>query len=377
MKQKKAIVSVINDLVTDQRVDRACRALLKCGYEVTLVGRVLSKSLPMNERPYSTRRMKLLFSQGPAFYLEFQIRLFFFLLLRKSHLVYANDLDTLLPNYLISKIKGSDIVYDSHELFCEVPELLEHPRKRRTWKRLERWIFPKLHKIITVNQSIANIYGHEYEKHLSVVRNIPRIRSKTKVLSKEELGLPLDKKIIILQGAGINMQRGAEEAVEAMQYVKNAVLLIVGSGDVIDQLKEMRAELGLEDKVIITGKVPYDKLAQYTQNADLGLSLDKDTNLNYRFSLPNKLFDYIHAGIPVLVSNLVEIARIVNDYNIGGIIKTHEPKYIAQQLNLIFSNPKKQATWRKNLIKAQKELTWETEEKGLIDCIRSSNKKSK
>jgi len=371
VKQQKAIVSVINDLVTDQRVDRACRALLKCGYEVTLVGRILPKSLAMNERPYATHRMKLLFSQGPFFYLEFQIRLFLFLFFRKTHLVYANDLDTLLPNFLISKIKGSIIVYDSHELFCEVPELLERPRKRKTWKRLERWIFPKLENIITVNQSIANIYGHEYEKKLSVVRNIPLIRPQTKVLSKEELGLPIDKKIIILQGAGINMQRGAEEAVEAMQYVKNAVLLIVGSGDVIDQLKEMRVELGIEDKVIITGKVPYEKLAQYTQNADLGLSFDKDTNLNYRFSLPNKLFDYIHAGVPVLVSNLVEIARIVNEYQIGGIIKTHEPKYIAQQMNLIFSNPKKYNTWKRNLMKAQKELTWETEEKVLIDCIKS------
>lgn len=369
MKQKKAIVSVINDLVTDQRVDRACRALLKCGYEVNLVGRILPQSLPMMERPYSTHRMKLLFTQGPIFYLEFQIRLFFFLLFRKSTLVYANDLDTLLPNFLISKIKGNPIIYDSHELFCEVPELLAHPRKRKTWKRLERWIFPKLDTVITVNQSIANIYGHEYQKKLKVVRNIPLLRPVTDSISKEELGLPLDKKIIILQGAGINMQRGSEEAVEAMQYVENAVLLIVGSGDVIDQLKEMRIELGLEDKVIITGKVPYEKLAQYTQNADLGLSLDKDTNLNYRFSLPNKIFDYIHAGVPVLVSDLVEISRLVKNYQIGSILDSHDPQHIAQHINQLFSNPKKYDSWKRNLKRAQKELTWEAEEKILIGCI--------
>lgn len=369
MKQKRAIVSVINDLVTDQRVDRACRALLKGGYQVTLVGRALPKSLPMNHRPYATHRMKLLFTQGPAFYLEFQIRLFFFVLFRKAHLVYANDLDTLLPNFLISKLKGSKVIYDSHELFCEVPELLENPKKRKTWKRLERWIFPKLHNIITVNQSIANIYGHEYEKKINVVRNIPLQRTPSELLSKEELGLPQDKKIIILQGAGINMQRGAEEAVQAMKYVKNAVLLIVGSGDVIEQLKEMRIELGIEDRVIITGKVPYEKLAQYTRNADLGLSLDKDTNLNYRFSLPNKLFDYIHAGVPVLVSDLVEIARIVKEYQIGGVIKNHEPQYIAQQINLALSNQKKHDTWKRNLLKAKEELTWEAEEATLLKCI--------
>jgi len=369
VRKKKAIVSVINDLVTDQRVDRACRALLKSDYEVLLVGRILPQSLPMNERPYANHRMKLLFTQGPAFYLEFQIRLFLFLLFKKSDLVYANDLDTLLPNYLISKIKKSRIIYDSHELFCEVPELLGSPRKRKTWKRLERWILPKLDTIITVNQSIANIYGNEYKKKVNVVRNIPLIRPKTSSLSKEELGLPLDKKIIILQGAGINMQRGSEEAVEAMQYVNNALLLIVGSGDVIERLKEMRMALGIEDKVMITGKVAYEKLAQYTRHADLGLSFDKDTNLNYRFSLPNKLFDYIHANVPVLVSDLVEIARIVKDYNIGDIIENHQAQHIAEKINQLFSDDKRYQRCKNNLIRAQKELSWKSEEKVLLTCI--------
>lgn len=369
MKQKKAIVSVINDLVTDQRVDRACKAIIKSGYQVILVGRVLPNSLPMNERPYATHRMKLLFTKGPAFYLEYQIRLFLFLLFRKADLVWANDLDTLLPNFLISKIKRSRIIYDSHELFCEVPELLENTRKRKTWKRLERWIFPKLDTVITVNQSIANIYGHEYKKQVKVVRNIPLKRPLIKDLSKEELNLPIDKKIVILQGAGINMERGAEEAVQAMQWVENALLLIVGSGDVIEKLKSIRIELGLEEKIMITGKVPYEILAQYTRIADLGLSFDKDTNLNYRFSLPNKLFDYIHADVPVLVSNLVEIVRIVKDYDIGDVIENHEPKHIAKKIQACFSNKKRYFSWTKNLKKAQKELSWEIEEQKILNLI--------
>lgn len=372
MKQKTAIVSVINDLVTDQRVDRACRAILKKGYQVTLVGRIQAKSLTMNDRPYATHRMRLLFSRGPVFYLEYQIRLFLFLLYRKSDLLWANDLDTLLPNFLISKLKKSAIIYDSHELFCEVPELLSNPKKRNTWKRLERWIFPKLDKIITVNQSIANIYSHEYEKEIKVVRNIPLKRKLEDLKTREELGLPEGKKIIILQGAGINMQRGSEEAVEAMQWVDNAILLIVGSGDVIEQLKQMRVDLALEEKVMITGKVPYEKLAQYTQIADLGLSFDKDTNLNYRFSLPNKLFDYIHADVPVLVSNLVEIVRIVKDYQIGDVIENHEPKYIAKKMQECFSNKKRYFTWTKNLKKAQSELTWDTEERKIIELIEAN-----
>ena len=369
MGQAKAIVSVINDLVTDQRVDRACRALVKSGYDVLLVGRVLPTSLPMGEKPYSYHRMKLIFTKGPQFYLEFQIRLFFFLLFRKAHLFYANDLDTLLANYLCSKLKSAKLIYDSHELFCEVPELIEHPQKRKIWKSLEKLLFPYLKNIITVNQSIAEIYEKEYNKKLFVVRNIPLSRPIAKSLSKKELGLPENKKIIILQGAGINVQRGSEEVVEAMQYVKNVVLLIVGSGDVIEDLKKMRTNLKLEEQVIITGKVPYEQLANYTRIADLGLSMDKDTNLNYRYSLPNKLFDYIHAGIPVLVSPLVEISRIVFDYNIGAIIESHEPKHIARAISSAFNNEESYSLWKKNLVKAQNELNWEYEEQVLLSCI--------
>jgi len=369
MSSPKAIVTVINDLVTDQRVDRACRALVKSGYEVLLVGRVLANSLPMNERPYASHRMKLFYTQGPLFYLEFQIRVFFFLLTKRPQLVYANDLDTLLPNYLISRIKQAKLIYDSHELFCEVPELIEHPQKRKIWKALERWLFPKLKNIITVNKSIAHIYEQEYNKNLYVVRNIPIPRPIAHMASRKKLGLPEDKNLVILQGAGINIQRGAEEAVEAMQYIEDTILLIVGSGDVIDVLKKMRKELNIEKRVIITGKVPYEQLAQYTRVADLGLSLDKDTNLNYRYSLPNKLFDYIHAGIPVLVSPLVEIARIVKEYQIGMVAENHDPKHIAQLINTAFQNQETYSQWKKNLLIAQKELHWEMEEKQLLKCI--------
>ncbi len=109
--------------------------------------------------------------------------------------------------------------------------------------------------------------------------------------------------MLILQGSGININRGAEEAVEMMQYLEDTILYIIGGGDIYNKLKDLVFRLNLVETVIIKDKIPYEELIEYTKIADVGLSLDKGTNLNYEYSLPNKVFDYIQAQTPLLVSN--------------------------------------------------------------------------
>src|SRR5690349_8034714 len=121
--KRRVVVSVINDLVTDQRVNRTCRELHEMGYEVLLVGRKLPGSMPMPSTAYSSRRMRLIFTTGALFYAAFNTRLFFKLLFTKAHILWSNDLDTLLANRWAAKLKGKPIVFDSHEFFTEVPEL--------------------------------------------------------------------------------------------------------------------------------------------------------------------------------------------------------------------------------------------------------------
>lgn len=359
---KKVLVSVINDLVTDQRVHKVSTTLQEMGFDVTLIGRVQRASLPLAERPYKTHRMKLIFEKGVPFYAAFQVRLFFALLFRKADVLVANDLDTLMPNYLVSKIKRIPLVYDTHEIFTEVPELVGRRAKQNTWRKVERWIFPKLRNVFTVNQSISDWYFEKYGIRPLVVRNMPRkIKGKVTLKTKAQLGLDENRKIVLLQGAGINVDRGSEELVQAMKYIDNVVLLIVGSGDVIPKLKEMVAEENLSNKVIFTGKVPYEILQSFTLLADLGVTLDKPTNINYRLSLPNKIFDYLHAGVPVLASDLVEVARIVHDYKVGVVAKTFDPKEIATTITGALSSAE-YVSWKKNTALAAEELCWESEE---------------
>lgn len=364
MATSKAIVSVSNDLATDQRVHKVCGTLESMGFDVLLVGRKLKGSLPL-ERSYRTKRMCLLFNKGPLFYAELNLRLFFFLLFRKAAVLVANDLDTLLANHWAQKFKSAALVYDSHEYFTEVPELVGRPFAQNTWRRIEKRIFPKLKNVITVNGSIASMYREQYGVEVKVVRNVPLLKNDFTAKSRAELGLPEDKAILLMQGSGINIDRGAEEAVAAMQFLEDAILLVIGGGDVFPVLENIVVEKGLGEKVVFKGKMPYAELCQYTANADIGLTLDKNTNINYRFSLPNKLFDFIHAGVPVLATNLDEVARIVLKYKVGKLIERPDPELIANAAKVMLADRVALAQMAEHTRFAARELNWQKEERTL------------
>ena len=364
---KTVIVSVINDLVSDQRVHRTCITLHEMGLDVCLVGRQMSESVKLKPRKYKTHRMKLFFEYGALFYAEYNFRLFLYLFFHRYSVLHSNDLDTLLANYIAKKFKGGNLVYDSHEYFLEVPELAKRPFVKKIWGGIERFIFPKLKHVFTVNKSIADIYKKQYGVGLKIMRNLPVSKKSYNILvkSRAELGLPKDKKIILLQGAGINVDRGSEEILEAMQWI-DAVFLIVGSGDVLPQLKYLVKSLKLEHKVVFTGRVPFEQLMEYTSVADVGVTLDKDTNLNYKFSLPNKLFDYIHAGLPVIASNLIEVKRIVNEFEVGLVLTNHNPVEMAQEISGFLQNERLFSQTKINTSKAKSLLNWEIEKQVLI-----------
>ena len=369
--KKIAFVSVINDLVTDNRVNKTCMALIECGYDVTLVGRKLSNSLPIPNWTFKTIRLKMIFKKGPLFYFFFNLRLFFVGLINKTDLFYANDLDTLAPMFLLSKLKKKPLIYDSHELFCEVPELKASRIKKSIWQKLEGYIIPKLKTCITVNDSIAKIYEAKYNVPFYIIRNISDFDQTFIPKSRVQLSLPEDKKIILLQGAGINVDRGAEELIDAMEFVQNAVLYIIGSGDVWENLKQkVLFNKNIQNKVVLINKLPKSELINYTFNADLGLSIDKNTNLNYLYSLPNKIFDYIQAEIPILASRLPEIENIILQYKIGDFIDDHNPKTIANKLNeMLYSQ--QLSSYKKYLAIAKKEITWKSEKEKLLTIIKN------
>lgn len=358
--QKKHItVLVSNDLQHDQRVAKVCETLMNLNYDISLVGRMMHGSSQF-ERPYETHRFKLLFYTGALFYAALNIRLFFYLLFKKTDVILSNDLDTLLPAFLVSRLRCKKLVYDSHEYFTEAEGLTGRKFQKRVWEVIEGWIFPRLEHVYTVNDSIANIYAKKYGVNVSVVRNIPLLNPLLKLKSRIELGLPEDKKILLLQGAYIDPDRGGKELVEAMPMLPDMILLIIGSGREIETIKNLVRDLHLEERVRIYPKMPFEELRQYTANVDLGLSLDKPLHLNYTLSLPNKLFDYIHAGVPVLVSDLPELRRVVNEYHVGWIAPKVEPEVLANEIARALAS-KEYDQMKRNCLTAREKLNWQQE----------------
>ena len=364
---KKIIVSVTTDLISDQRVHKMCLFLSNSGNDVLLVGRKLSNDI-VSKRPYKVKRFNMFFRKGFFFYMFFNIRLFFVLVFTKCDAYLSNDLDTLIPNFLASKIKKKPLVYDSHELFTEVPELINKKFVKSFWLYVEKKIFPKLKNIITVSEGISLFYKTKYKKSVVVVKNVPLLNNHFN--QKKEitnlLNYNKNKNNIIYQGS-LNKDRGIKLMIDMMEYL-DANLFLVGSGDLEEELKENVKKKNLQSKVFFVGRVPFEKLKSITAKFDLGLSFEEDTCLAYRFSLPNKVFDYIHAGVPVLTSNLPDVSRFVKENNVGEVLDSRGPKNVALQIKKVLQRKE----FYDNYIDiAKNKFCWEHEGLKIIQVFKS------
>lgn len=366
---KRIFVSVSNDVYNDNRVKKTCRSLNSYGLDVHVL---CKKSLECNNSSktfYKTHPIKFFFKRNFLYYAELNTKLFFKLIFKRIDILWANDLDTLLPLFIISKLRNKPLIYDSHELFTQVPELNTNPFAKKIWLFIEKHTVPKLKYVITVCNPIKDYFKKEYNIEAKVVRNIPLYNESNQIRKH----YPLKEKIIVWQGAA-NIDRSLEDLVLAMKEI-DAKLIIMGRGDIIPTLKQEIKNNNLEDKVFLLGRLPFEEMMEQTRKATIGLSLDRPTNENYKISLPNKIFEYINAATPLLCTPLQEIKNIVEQYSVGKFIENPDSINLINSINHLLNNNDELQKMSDNCLIAQKELSWQKEEKEIFDILDTITKK--
>lgn len=359
----RVIVSVFNNLVTDQRVEKVCRTLHEAGHEIILIGNDWAGAPPL-ERPYKILRIRIKSKKLKFAYAEFNLKLFREIVRFKSPgcVLLANDLDTLPANDLASKLFKIPLVFDSHEIFTEQPSV-QGRFSQKIWRFLEKAIVPGLNYMMTESASYAGWFRAKYGISPVVVRNIPR-----RIPGRIDF-IENSPKIIIWQGA-LNESRGLFQAISAMKYLDNAILKIAGDGNLrADYEKHTRKE-GLGTKVEFLGRLSPEKLRKFTKIADAGLAVEENNGLSYYYSLPNKVPDYIQSLVPAVLINFPEIKKIFDRYKIGEMIDNHNPETIAAALKTILENGRE--FYADALREAAREYCWEMEEEKILELFRKA-----
>ena len=348
-------MAVSNDLLTDQRIMRHVEALREAGYEVRTVCKT---DLPVR------------WKKGWRFYAAFNWRLWKRIKREvvggKCDVVWANDTDTLLGCWLAVH-RRCKLVMDAHELFPEVPEIQDKPLVKWVWRTIERWLMPKCDALITVCQSIADYYKEKYGVKMEVVRNLQGEMSKMK---GERCGNTL------IYAGKVNVGRGVDWAIDALEWLPECRLVVAGDGDLLDEMKDYAAQKAWNDRIVFTGRLMPEEMRALTAKADVGLMMLEDKGLSYHYALPNRVGAFVQAGVPMVVSDLPEMARVVRTFGVGAVIEGErskvkgercEAKELADAVKAVLARE-----WKdEDFAAAREDMDWNKEKKKLVECVNA------
>jgi glycosyltransferase involved in cell wall biosynthesis len=346
-------------------MQRICTSLATNGYNVLLVGRKRPNSIPLKTQPFRQKRLACWFQKGPFFYAEYNFRLFFFLFFAKMDVICAIDLDTILSCYFVSIFRGKKRVYDAHELFTEMKEIVSRPNILKWWMSVERFAVPKFKNGYTVNHSLADEFYRKYGVRYEIIRNLPVLNIEQGTGNKKYRTTPNDQLSSIIYQGAVNEGRSFETLIPAMQFV-DAKLVVCGEGNFFEQTKQLTRQYKVQDKVELRGYVSPGELRSFTPTARVAIMIFEATGMNQYHSLSNRFFDYIMAGVPQVCVNYPEYKSINDKYDIALMIDDTKAETITAALNRLLLDDALHQQLHQNCLKARKELNWSSEEQKLL-----------
>lgn len=355
----KMIVLVTNDIMQDQRMHKVCTSL-SMKLDITLIGRRINEHWKFDDRSYKCKLLDLPFPNGPLFYLTYNWKALIWLLRLKPDIVYCCDPDTLPAGIVFSLIFWrKKLVYDSHEYFIHVPELIHAPFKRRIWKYIERIGSARANLRLTVAESLAKLLYQEYGSKFYTIKNVPE--KNTSNIQKAEFN-----KILLYQGV-LNEGRGLELIIRSMKSLPKWKLWIIGRGDLEIALRKLTAQMEIESQVKFIGFKPPNQLVEYTSRAGIGLNLLERKSKSYEYSLANKTFDYMIAGLPAIHMNFPEYKQINHSHDCFYILESLTESRFLELVHSI--NRKNWTIKHQNNIRASGLFHWKIESDRLMELF--------
>lgn len=287
---------------------------------------------------------------------------------RRPQVVHAHDVNVLPTAWMAAKLCGAKLVYDAHEISSG----REGYRKiGRIVAWIEKKIMPRAAGTITTTDARAKFFARAYGiQRPLVLQNRPRLSSVTPDdRIRRVLGLSQPFPIVIYQG-GQQPGRGLERLVECAAGVPGAYFVFVGGGSLHEHLKLIAEERGLTDRVFFIPTVPLSELPYYTASADIGVQPIENTCLNHFTTDSNKLFEYVVARLPVIASDLPEIARVVKQHDLGLLVKPGDSDSLVDALNKLVEGSELREYYSGSADCAASQLNWEQQEKSLVEMYR-------
>lgn len=290
---------------------------------------------------------------------------------------HCHDLWTLPIGYIIKKLRGSSLVYDSHELYLEQASL--GFIRRFVGKIIERTLIRHVDYVITVNPLIAAELSERYKIQLpSVIANCPSKMREMPALSQDNvrgtLSIPDDVPIILYSG-GFLAGRGLENLILSVKFIRKGVVVFIGYGAVENELKELTRSHNLTGKIKFTDPVPPDALVRYIASASIGVVLFTRIDLNNYYGSPNKLFEYINAGLPVVCSDFPYMKSVVENNEVGKTCDPEDPECIASAINWVLEDVGRYQYLKRNTRKAADLFNWEHESRKLVAIYEELEKR--
>jgi len=362
----------LQEIVTDARTLNIARSLRKAGWRVAIVGWKRNTAV----EALSEEGLTLLWIEPPQTRMLWQWLHFLTVALGKApaaKIYWAEDLYTLpLALWLRYRRGAQAVVYDARELYFALSSLAHRPVIQKCWQWLEQRSLPYVDGLLVSGERDLQAMEQQYQSlppRTLVLRNLPpyRVNGRTDRL-QQHFQLPPDVPIVVYQGA-LLPGRGIEKIIAALPLLPNWCFAIIGAGPEENTLRRYAEQYRVADRCLFLGSVPYGELLEWTASADVGVALIEPRSYSYELALPNKLFEYCQARIPVLATRLPAMQEMIDTYNLGLTIEpSASPEQIAHHLQVLY-RWKRDPQWLEHCAVVARQLCWEQQEAALLRWV--------